>query len=308
MSLTHLPLLAALGLGLLHAIAIGAEPGKVPPTAAAPGKGNTSELAATNAQRAVLETPGIAAFWDFREDPGNKRISLAPGAHAMEEMAGPVAREADGPFGTALHIKSGQWLRIPRDQLGSLNIHGPRAQVTVMAWVRRERPHAWQAIAGVWDESRKKRQYCLFLNAASRTDHRTMKRKPSKDLFQGHVSSVGGPTPGEEFCITYASSGSVVAMEGWHCLTLTYDAREVRLYLDGRFDASEGSNPFPYAEGLFDGGEGGAEFTVGSVSVRGRPGNFFGGRLGGLAVFQRALSAEEIAALHTATALTKAPE
>lgn len=225
----------------------------------------------------------------------------------MEEMAGPVAREADGPFGTALHIKSGQWLRIPRDQLGSLNIHGPRAQVTVMAWVRRERPHAWQAIAGVWDESRKKRQYCLFLNAASRTDHRTMKRKPSKDLFQGHVSSVGGPTPGEEFCITYASSGSVVAMEGWHCLTLTYDAREVRLYLDGRFDASEGSNPFPYAEVSLTAGR--AVPSSPSAACRCAAGRGTSSAVAGsLAVFQRALSAEEIAALHTATALTKAPE
>lgn len=308
MSSPRLPLLVALGLSFLQTNVVGAEPDKAAPPATAPEKGKVPETPVKNPQRAVLETPGLAAFWDFREDQGNKRISLAPGAHSLEEMAGPVAREADGPFGTALHIKSGQWLRIPREQLGSLNIHGPSAQVTVMAWVRRERPHAWQAIAGVWDESRKKRQYCLFLNAASRTDHRTMKRQPCKDLFQGHVSSVGGPTPGEEFCITYASSGSVVPMEGWHSLTLTYDAKEVRLYLDGKFDASEGSNPFPYAEGLFDGGEDGAEFTVGSVSVRGKPGNFFGGRLGGLAVFQRALGAEEIAALHAVTALTKAPE
>lgn len=177
-----------------------------------------------------------------------------------------------------------------------------------MAWVKRERPQAWQAIAGVWDESRKMRQYCLFLNAASRTDHRTMQRQPCKDLFQGHVSSVGGPTPGHEFCITYASSGSAVSMEVWHSLAFTYDGKGVRLYLNGSFDASESSNPFPYPVGLYDGGDDGADFTVGSVSVRGKPGNFFGGMLGGLAVCRRALTPAEIAALHKATASTKAPD
>ncbi|HSJ04172.1 MAG TPA: LamG domain-containing protein [Verrucomicrobium sp.] len=267
----------------------------------------TPAHAETPASKLILETPGLAAFWDFREDTGNKRVSLAPGALALEEMAGPVDRVEEGPFGTALRIKPKQWLRIPRAQLGPVNIHGPQAQVTVLAWVKRERPAPWQAIAGVWDETRKMRQYCLFLNAASRTDFRTMKRQPCKDLFQGHVSSVGGPTPGEKFCITYASSGSPVPMEGWHCLALTYDAKEVRLYLNGKLDSSEGSNPFPYTEGLFDGGDKGAEFTVGSVSVAGKPGNFFGGLIGGLAVFQRALSAEEIAAIHTATSTAKNP-
>lgn len=212
----------------------------------------------------------------------------------LQEVNGPIERVAEGPFGQSVKIKAGQWFRIPRAELGALDIHGPKAQVTVVAWIKRERKQNWQAIAGVWDESRKKRQYCLFLNAAKQTDARTMTRVASRDLFQGHVSAVGGPTPGEEFCITYASAGSTVPFEAWQCLAMTYDGREVRLYRNGEFDAAEGMNPFPYADGLFDGGTEGAEFTVGSVSVGGKPGNFFGGWLGGLAVYRRALSANEI--------------
>jgi len=251
----------------------------------------------------VKTQPGLVAFWDFREEPGAPRRSLAKTPLALQEMNGPIAHVAEGPFGHALQLKAGQWLRIPRADIGPLNIHGKQAQVSVVAWLKRERKDAWQGIVGVWDESRGKRQYCLFVNGGKRTDARTMTREPCKDLFQGHVSDVGGATTGEEFCITYATSGTAVPFDGWQFLALTYDAKEVRLYRNGRFDASEGSNPFPHPHGLFDGGAEGAEFTVGCVSVKGKPGNFFAGLLGGMAVFDRALTAAEITALATATGI-----
>jgi hypothetical protein len=69
------------------------------------------------------------------------------------------------------------------------------------------------------------------------------------------------------------------------------------VYVDGRLDALEHYNPFPYPDGLFDGGDTGADFTVGAVHRGGEWGNFFGGRLGGLAVFNRALSDGELRAL-----------
>lgn len=253
------------------------------------------------AAKAVLAQPGLVAFWDFREDAGSPRRSLGTTSLALRENKGPIARVEEGPFGHALQVKAGQWLHIPRAELGQLDIHGKNAQVSVLAWLKRERKEAWQGIAGVWDESRGKRQYCLFVNGGKRTDARTMTREPCKDLFQGHVSDVGGPTSGEEFCITYATSGTKVPFDGWQFLALTYDTREVRLYRNGKFDASEGSNPFPHPHGLFDGGAEGAEFTVGCVSVKGKPGNFFAGLLGGVAVFDRALSAEQLAALAKAT-------
>jgi hypothetical protein len=182
-----------------------------------------------------------------------------------------------------------------------LDIHGAQAQVTVIGWIKRERPNAWQTIAGVWDESRGKRQYCLFLNGSKRTDATTMTRVACKDVFQGHVSDVGGPTHGEEFCISYATSGTPIPFSAWQCLAMTFDGKEVRLYLNGTFDQAMGSNPFPHSKGLYDGGDEGADFTVGSVSVRGKPGNFFGGLLGGLAVFDRALSPEQISQIHAGT-------
>ena len=46
--------------------------------------------------------------------------------------------------------------------------------------------------------------------------------------------------------------------------------------------------------GLFDGGYLGSDFTVGAVNRSGEMGNFFVGQIGGLAVYDRALTKEEM--------------
>jgi len=243
----------------------------------------------------VRQMDGLVAFWDFQEAAGNERVA---GDHRLREMKGPVQRVEGGVFGRhAAKIERGQWLMMDRAQLGALNIHGKDAAVTVAAWVYREDRSTWQAIAGVWDETRKKRQYCLFLNAPRGTRADEMKRYPLANRIHGHVSAIGGPTPGDDFCITYSSGKTEIPLRSWQLLVMRYDSKESRVYVNGKLDALEQYNPFPYADGLFDGGEDGSPFTVGAVHRGGSWGNFFGGRLGGLAVFNRALSDEEIASL-----------
>lgn len=251
----------------------------------------------------VLAVPGLLTFWDFQEPAGTPR--RGKGAHAADllESRGEIMRAEGGIFGPwSARIDSGKFFSVPRGKLGPLDIHGKAAQVTLAAWVKRESNRYWQSIAGVWDETHKKRQYMLFLNARSRTDHRIMQRVECRDLVHGHISSVGGPTPGEEFCITYASSHTPVSFDQWHLLVLSYDGRKIRVHLDGRLDAETGFNPFPYEEGIFDGGGDGAPFTVGANHVAGiENNNPFTGWIGGVAVWDRALADEEIAALAAAT-------
>jgi len=254
---------------------------------------------------AMVKRDGLVAFWDFQEPAGQPRVSRGPEALALREMKGPIERvESGGVFGPhAAKIKSGQWFIIERKDIGPLNLHGKDAQVSVVAWVRRAEKSSWQAIAGVWDETRKKRQYCLFLNAPRGTKADEMKRYPLANRIHGHVSAIGGPTPGEQFCITYSSGATEIPLREWHCLAMTYDGKASRVYVDGKLDALEQYNPFPYADGLFDGGEDGADFTVGAVHRGGTWGNFFGGQLGGLAIFRRALSEKEMQALASSVPL-----
>jgi hypothetical protein len=241
---------------------------------------------------------GLVSFWDFQENAGQPRVGKGKAPLALQEKKGPIARSNDGVFGlSSAHIKHGQWFIIPRAEIGALDIHGANAQVTVVAWVKREAKDSWQAIAGVWDETHKKRQYCLFLNAPRGTKADEMKRYPLANRIHGHVSAIGGPTPGEEFCITYSSGASAIPLKKWVCLAMQYDGRESRVYVNGKLDALEQYNPFPYADGLYDGGKDGADFTVGAVHRGGSWGNFFGGQIGGLAVYDRALTGEELVQL-----------
>lgn len=251
----------------------------------------------------VLGTPNLLAFWDFKEDAGQARASKGrDGVYALQEMKGPVARVEDGVFGPySARIKRGQWFMVPRKDVGTLDIHGKDAQVTVVAWVKRGNKSSWQAIAGVWDETRKKRQYCLFLNAPRGTKADEMKRYPLANRIHGHVSAVGGPTPGEQFCITYSSGATEVPLNEWQCLAMSYDGRASRVFVNGKLDSLEQYNPFPYPDGLFDGGADGADFTVGAVHRGGEWGNFFDGRIGGLAIFNRALSEDELTKLAALT-------
>jgi len=252
---------------------------------------------------AVMGIEDLVTFWDFQEDAGEARVGKGLYAAELVEANGAVERADEGVFGPhSARIRSGQWLQVPRGELGPLDIHGEEAEVTLVVWLKRGAKNFWQSVAGVWDETHKKRQYMLFLNARARTDSTTMEREPCQDLVHEHISSVGGPTPGYEVCRTYASGGTAVGFEGWHMLALSYDGEMIRVYLDGKLDVDGPFNPFPYDEGIFDGGEDGAPFTVGANHVAGiENNNRFAGWIGGVAVYARALGEDELAELAAAT-------
>jgi hypothetical protein len=243
------------------------------------------------------ELPGLAAFWPLAEQPGEPRRALGGGPELFE-AAGPMEAEEGGVFGDrVLRVRHGQWLEAPRSALGALDIYGPKAEVTVSAWFRRDHPEHWQAIAGVWDESVDKRQYCLFAHARLRTLDHSLERVACVDRLHAHVSDVGGPTPGKAFCYTYATGATPAPVGVWCQAALVYRAGRVELWRDGRLDVAPGSNPFPAPGGLFNGGTNGAVFAIGANSVRGAMGNFFGGLIAGVAVWRRALTVSELAGL-----------
>ncbi|TDF98961.1 LamG domain-containing protein [Paenibacillus piri] len=235
-----------------------------------------------------MNLPGLVSFWDFQEEAGQARIAKGPVACRLEEMAGPVARTEDGLFGRyAASLQYGQWLRAPRSACPELNFCGKRAAFSILAWLKREDrfyPQC-QAVAGMWNETEKKRQYCLFLD---------LRIWDSADQIGGHVSSGGGATPGYPWCMTTAIGATPVTKGEWHCAAFTYDGTYAKVYLDGTLDRREGYNPYLYDEGLHDGGMDGADFTVGAVHRSGEIGNFYAGLIGGLAIFNRTLTEMEI--------------
>jgi len=80
----------------------------------------------------------------------------------------------------------------------------------------------------------------------------------------------------------------------------TFESREPELidHTKGFEGYDEGltqrKNPYYFPDGM---GNNGSDFTVGGVLLKRGMGNFFKGQIGGLAVFNRALSNDEIRSL-----------
>lgn len=235
--------------------------------------------------------PGLVSYWEFSES--SEAFAAKEGEpYVLQSQVGKmeVVTDTDAPLGgSALRIEKGQWLNIARALCPQLDIHGPDGQLTVIAWIKRERTSSGcEFIAGQWNESNRGRQYGLFLNIS------TWK---SYQQICGHLSQVGGPTPGYKYCIDGPMGATPVPFEEWVMIAMSYDGSNGYAWLNGQLDARPALNPYSLSGGLYDGGPNGSDFTVGAVDRSGVIGNFFSGWMAGLAVYDRALTPAEIYAL-----------
>jgi len=248
----------------------------------------------------------LICFWDFQEDTHGDLTSKGPYRYTLEEMNGPVNRNTDGIFGNSLEIIRGQWLRIKQEDCPALDIHG-KQQVSIVAWVKRRSDVHWQYIAGVWDEHNAARQYALFTCGHKQTDYTTLTRTDAEHQAHGYVSDVGGATPDRPFCFSYATGKSKLTYDQWAMIAFTYDHNAIKVYFNGKLDENSNYNPFVWDKPIYNGE---ADFTVAQRAVPSWPGYpegmpenkvGFGGLLGGLAVFNRAITADEITRLYQST-------
>lgn len=236
----------------------------------------------------LLQHPSLLTLWDFQEQAGESRVSKGQYTYSLQEENGPILQVTEGLLGPyAAQIQFGQWFKLSRQHCPALNFHGKDAAFTIIGWLKREDRsfNECQAIAGMWNETDKQRQYCMFLDLSI---------WDSGDQVCGHVSSSGGPTPGYPYCMTSAIGQTMMEKDQWYAVAFSYDGQHASVYLDGELDRREQWNPYYYPEGIYDGQEDGADFTVAAVYRAGEMGNFFAGTLGGLAIYSKSLSSEEI--------------
>lgn len=229
----------------------------------------------------ILAIPSLVSAWDFAAD--GERHGAGPAPAVLHERGGSVASVAGGVWSArSARFVPGAWLEAPHAEAPQLDL---RAELSVLAWVWREpKDHVeCQAVAGRWLETGLRRQFCLFID---------LRIHASQEQAALHVSAIGGPTPGERWCMDAAIGASPVPLGSWHCLVGTYAAGEARLHLDGRLDRRERFNPYACPGPLHAAS---SDFTVGAVHRGGSWGNWFTGRLGGLAVFAQALDPATIA-------------
>ncbi len=251
----------------------------------------------------IKSTKGLVAVWDFSEDAGMSRQAKSKmGTFSLHEKNAAIERVGGGPLsGFAAKFTGNGYLSLYSNLTGKLNIYGKAASVTVMAWVKWEGKGGF--VAGLWNETADggKRQYGLFVN---------LPHYNGDSAVCGHISFTGKPTPPFPFSIDYSASEQKVPVGQWSCIAFTYDGTFIRSFLKGKFIGREpeiikntkgfagyaegafhSKNPYRFTEGL---GNNGSDFTVGAVELKNGMGNFFIGEIGGVAVFSRALSANEI--------------
>lgn len=289
----------------------------------------------------VLKTPGLVAFWDFKEPEGSPRISRdTTQKHELLESGGAIPRVEGGPYsGFAMKLDGSHYLRVPREKIGNLDIHGKDAQVTLFTVIRVDEMKKGITVAGIWSEGKGAnddsgtRQYSLLLNMG-------MYGGPKR--LVPHISSEGGVTrradgTGFPWCADYAVNQSEIPVGKWVTLGSTYDGKYLRAYFNGvmepreldpvkdrrndRYFISEGPdgkdrgmNPYYHGRGIFTYDpakhaatkpDGAADFTVGACYAVGhRVGNPLIGLVGGIAVFNRTLTNEEMKALHDSANIT----
>lgn len=266
----------------------------------------SSQIHAQSSVRQALKNKNLVALWDFKEEAGLSRKSLK-GDFALTEINGIIPRIEDGPLsGYSALFGNKAYLALSNSKTGDLNIFGPGQGVTVMAWVK------WTGeqtgfVGGMWNEYQDggKRQYGLFVS---------LPHYNGKNQVCGHISNTGKPTPPFPYSIDYSASAQVVPANSWTCIAFTYDGQYIRSYVNGQFIAREkelilntmgfegypdgliqAKNPYFFPHGM---GNNGSDFTVGAVLLKKGMGNFFKGQIGGLAVFNRALSAKQILKLN----------
>lgn len=274
----------------------------------------TAAVDAQEKPNAAVDLPGLLCFWDFQQKADDGYVSRGAYAYKLQPKNGPITTSEEGVFGGSLQVRQGQWLMIPRAECPGLNLHG-QDEVTIVAWIQRKSDADWQYIAGMWNERDAKRQYALFTCAARQTNFETMDRIPAKHQTHGYASDVGGATPGKPFCFSYASGETKLPKGKWTMIAYTYDHEFLRVYVDGELDEKPGFNPFAWDKPIFEGGKDGADFTVARQCLPNWPHypnaekpmlrQGFGGKLAGLAVFKRALSADELAKMHEVTLADK---
>lgn len=287
----------------------------------------------------VEKTPGLVAFWTFGEEPGKPRRSQGAGVEqSLQEVGGPIQRVAGGPFsGFSADLTGRQYFRIPHADLGALDIHGAEAQVSMFAVVYVRDVEKSRTIAGIWSEGKGARddtgtrQYALLLHMPAYGGARRV---------VPHISSEGGVTRRADgsalpWNADYASSVSEVPEGKWCTVGFTYDSKYIRAYINGvmeerkldpekdrrtdRYFTTEGPdgkdrgmNPYFHGRGIFtyDSAKHAktkiapSDFTVGARYAEGSMFvDAFRGKFGGLAVFNRALTDEQMKALHDAAGL-----
>lgn len=279
---------------------------------------------------------GLVSLWDFQGDAaGGNTVTSRTGPQSTTLTARgskTVGKDSGdpGPFGPSL-VLDGETVFVKDGDLGQLDVSKSGGQVTVINWVNdtannhddivNDKPTnslAFRAGSHVEGGPGETRQYGSYFDAPFFLGW-------SHAHYSPHIGAQDGPSPGYPWNRDYAGSArkyfTGVGQGQWHMEAFTYDGHQIVAYVDGLTDIWKGvAEPAPIVPGFtmhetvdrnpyvlnkpINGSPTTKRFTIGAA-LYGEPPfpgiNFTKGKLGGVAVFNRALTSDEILAIRLGT-------
>ncbi|MEN4450252.1 hypothetical protein [Mycobacterium sp. SM3041] len=279
---------------------------------------------------------GLVAVWDFQQDSaGGNVVTARTGLQSIiltARESKTVRKDATdpGPFGPSL-VLDGETVFVKDGDIGALDMSKGSGQVTVVNWVNDTAGNhddmaggkatngiAFRAGAHCEGGPEEARQYGSYFDASYFLGW-------SHGHYTPHIGAQDGPSPGYPWNRDYAGSArkyfTGVGQGQWHMEAFTYDGHQIIAYVDGLSDIwKDVAEPEPLVSGYtlrqtvdrnpylldkpINGSPTTKRFSIGAALYGSPPFpgiNFTKGNLGGVAVFNRALSPEEIMAIRLAT-------
>lgn len=196
------------------------------------------------------DIPKPLAQWDFAQSAAP--FYSSDGDLGLLQGTSTPVRKITTPFGPGIFCDGSNYLTIPRNQVGRLNVAQGSGKVTVAAWVNTSDSNVGY-VAGCWGEvdADPGRSYGLFFDLPT---------YGGDDCVCFHVSIDGLPTPGYPYSRDYSTSRQKITRGVWQLYVGTYDGQQAISYLNGvgesvkDFTDNKGNtydkNPYQYAKGL----------------------------------------------------------
>lgn len=279
---------------------------------------------------------GLVALWDFQRDTagGTTLTSLIGSQVATLTAMGSktVVKDASdpGPFGPSL-VLDGATMFFKSGGLGALDVSAWGDEVTVITLVKDTANNYDDTGSGTAfragshnDGSSPSRQYGSYFGAGGFIGHHAH--------YTPHIGAQDGPSPGYPYNRDQAASHrklhTPTGQGQWHMEAFTFNGQELTAFIDGMTDSwtsvpepdpayfslSPGAytpqivdrNPYPLKKGI-NRSQTTKIFTIGGSPVQTPPTtgiNFTTGKLGFVAVFNRALTPKEVMQIRLGTLLS----
>jgi hypothetical protein len=209
--------------------------------------------------------------WFMNADGGSETDRSGEG-ETLSEMGDTVTRSATVPSGFGGYSRfllSTATGGLTHADGGSTDFYGADQAISVVAWIR---PNVLTS----------KRYIASKGGISTNLSWRFFIDGDASDRVSLSISSDGTT-------ISTAVGATTIGAE-WHHVAFVYDDTDVRIYVDGELDSNGASNPLSYTAGLYNSS---ANFSLGQAGSY-----YYRGDIDEVAIFDRALSAAEIAEIY----------